>query len=177
MIRVIDVDYIKDYLLKKSQRLLPLGFLLAGHLMRRLLLDLEGDGVGRGTAGKVVEELTQGGAAVSNPARGLATAYEDAAARVGGDIARVDADALEAGHAAQQGKRAVEARGVSELHGVTACGDGRAAKHLLTGLHGLRREVTVSRLQGVAEGLPVDGEGSHGVEEPPLGTLQCEMHE
>ena len=76
--------------------------------MGRLLLDLDGEWGALGTAAEPVEQLAEGGTAVGNPARSLATPYEDATAGVGRDVARVDADALEAGHAVQQGQRAVK---------------------------------------------------------------------
>ena len=136
-----------------------------------LLADAEGHALVAGTVAQGGEQLAEGLAAVDEMAGGGATTYQDAAGGVGSAVAGVDADALEVGDILQQRQGATEPGGVGQHHGIGAGGDGGLAVDLLLGAHGGGTEVAVGGLQGVAEGLSVDGEATHGVAVASLGAL------
>ena len=90
-------------------------------------------------------------ATIENFADFAVLTYEDAALRILGGVARMDADALpfavELGAAKQDGKPLLELRTPRDHHSITAFGNGRATFHLV-GTVGI---VAPSWFEGVAE--------------------------
>ena len=131
----------------------------------------------RCAGGEALDELGERGTAVAEAARGVVPTHQDAPRGVGHGVARVDADACEAGHAEELGQRALEAWRVAEQDGVGTRGDGGLSDHLLLKCDGGGRELSVNRFERVAKGGAVDGEGAHGVTVGAHGALKCEEHE
>ena len=130
----------------------------------------------RCAGGEALDELGERGTAVAEAARGVVPTHQDAPRGVGHGVARVDADACEAGHAEELGQRALEAWRVAEQDGVGTRGDGGLPDHLLLECDGGGRESSVEWFERVAKGRAVDGEGAHGVAVGPHGALKCEEH-
>ena len=100
-----------------------------------------------------------------------AATYQDAAGGVGGAVAGVDADTLEVGDVLQQRQSALEPGRIGQHDGVAASRNGGLTIKLLLRAHGDGVEVAVGGFQGVAKGLPVDGEATHRIAVASLGAL------